>query len=102
MAARRADGGRHAGRFRAEPDRFTATFGPAGLVNLRADCNRCAGGYAAQAESPKVTPMACTRAACPSAPLDTQFATIVGAATAWSATNETLELKSAGTVRFKR
>jgi len=86
-----------------EPDRFTATFGTDGRVDLRADCNRCTAGYSVQADSLRITPMACTLAACASAPLDTDFAGLVTVVTTWRATENSLELKSAaGTARFKR
>lgn len=87
----------------AEPERFTADFAADGRLSLRADCNSCGGGYSAQAASLEVGLMACTLAACPSAPVDTTFAGLVGGATAWTATADRLELRStAGTLSFRR
>jgi heat shock protein HslJ len=87
----------------AEPQRFTASFGADGLVALRADCNRCSGGYSAQGGKLTVGPMACTRAYCSSAPLDTTFASLVMASTTWTAANGSLELRSdAGALKLRR
>lgn len=88
----------------AEPERFTAEFGASGRVSLRADCNRCAGGYTAGSDSLTVGPMACTRAYCAaSAPVDTTFAMLVSQAAAWTATDARLELRSAsGTLLLRR
>jgi heat shock protein HslJ len=86
-----------------EPPRFTAEFRADGTLALRADCNRCACGYTAGAGSLTTTPMACTLAACPSAPLDTQFAGLVGGATSWTVAGDRLDLAStAGVVHMRR
>jgi heat shock protein HslJ len=85
------------------PERFTTTFGVDGRVSLRADCNRCSGSYAAGTGRLSVGPMACTRAYCPSAPLDTKFATLVQQATSWTAADGSLELRcNAGVLRLRR
>ena len=87
----------------AEPERFTAEFGPDGRVSLRADCNRCSGGYTATKGALTVGPMACTRAYCSSAPLDTTFAMLVSEAKAWTAANGGLELRGdSGILRLRR
>jgi heat shock protein HslJ len=87
----------------AEPARFTAEFRADGTLSLLADCNRCSGGYTAAAGSLQTTPMACTRAYCSSAPLDTQFTALVGSATSWAVTGDRLELSSsAGVARMQR
>jgi heat shock protein HslJ len=86
-----------------EPERFTAEFRADGTLALGADCNRCAAGYSAGPGSLSVTPMACTRAYCASAPLDTQFAALVSAATSWAVVGDSLELTStAGAIRLRR
>jgi heat shock protein HslJ len=86
-----------------EPQRFTAEFRADGALGLRADCNRCSCGYTAEPGSLTTTPMACTLAACPSAPRDTQFAGLVSSATSWTAAGDRLELAStAGVVRLQR
>jgi heat shock protein HslJ len=86
-----------------EPARFTAEFRAEGVISLRADCNRCLGTYKTNGEALTVGPMACQRAYCPSAPLDTTFAQLVSRSTAWTATQDGLELRSdAGQLRLKR
>jgi heat shock protein HslJ len=83
----------------ADPSSFQAE----GRVHLVADCNLCSGGYTAGEGTLSVTTLACTRAACPSMPLDTTYAGLVGSATAWTATADRLELRSAaGMLRFRR
>jgi heat shock protein HslJ len=87
----------------AEPQRFTASFAADGRVALRADCNRCSSGYSADGGTLTVGLMACTRAYCSSAPLDTTFASLVQQATTWTASNAGLELRSdAGTLKLRR
>ena len=85
------------------PERFTATFGSDGQVSLLADCNRCAGSYKSQGSGLTLGPMACTRAYCQSAPLDTDYAGLVSQATTWSSAGGTLELRcDAGVLEFRR
>jgi heat shock protein HslJ len=87
----------------ASPDRFTALFGQDGRVSLRADCNRCSGGYKAKGAGLIVGPMACTRAYCQSAPLDTQYAGLVSQATKWSSAQGGLELScDSGVLVFRK
>ena len=86
-----------------EPARFTAEFRGDGTLALLADCNRCICGYTATGGLLQTTPMACTRAYCSSAPLDTQFTAIVDSATSWVVTGDRLELaSSAGVARLQR
>lgn len=87
-----------------EPGQFTAEFGADGRVHLRADCNRCAAGYTAGDRSLLVGLMACTRAYCASAPLDTAYTSLMGSARTWSVSGHArLELSSeAGVLRFDR
>jgi heat shock protein HslJ len=85
------------------PDSFTAHFGSDGRVALVADCNRCNAGYAASRDGIQVGPMACTRAYCTTAPLDTDFAGLVSGAAAWSVEGSELTLTSTeGTLHLKR
>jgi heat shock protein HslJ len=86
-----------------EPQSFTAEFRADGTLHLRADCNVCACGYTAGPGSLTTTPMACTLAACASAPRDTQFAGLVSSATSWTVAGDRLDLTStAGVVRLQR
>ena len=79
----------------ANPERFVASFGGDGRVNLVADCNRCTSGYQAAAGTLSIGAMACTKAYCASAPLDTDFAGLVSAATSWEVSSSRLTLRSA-------
>lgn len=93
----------HASMGVGEPERFTAEFGADGHVSLRADCNRCSGGYTATTSALTVGPMACTRAYCSSAPLDTAFAMLVSGATSWTVANGSLELRGdSGVLRLRK
>jgi heat shock protein HslJ len=84
------------------PDNFTAQFGD-GRVEVRADCNRCGGGYSATESTLSVGPMACTLAACPNAPLDTQFAGALQAAQSYTVTGSKLVVVSERSrLTFKR
>jgi heat shock protein HslJ len=60
-----------------DPSRFTLRFREDGRIALRADCNVCGGGYELGGDSLTTGPLACTKAFCPSAPLDSLFVGIV-------------------------
>ena len=79
----------------AAPEKFTAAFSPEGRLSALADCNRCLGGYTATAGTLAVGPSACTLAACPSAPLDTDFMGLLSQASSWKVTGAQLTLSSA-------
>lgn len=83
-------------------DRFSAEF-TSDRVLLVADCNRCFGSFTAGAGTLGVGPMACTRAYCQSAPLDTDFASLVSGAEHWSIAGDQLVLQAAnGTLLLHR
>lgn len=84
--------------------RLAADFGADGNVLLQADCNACRASYEAGPDGQlEVGPMACTRAYCSSAPVDTDFAGLVSAAGIASVSGDTLTLTSdAGTVSMQR
>lgn len=85
-----------------EPERFTVEFTTEGRASLRADCNRCSAAYEARGSGLTVGLMACTRAYCASAPLDTKFAALVGQATTWRSEGGGLELRSeSGVLRLQ-
>lgn len=83
---------------------FTAAFGADGRVSSVVDCNRCSGGYTADAETLAVSPMACTRAYCAaSAGYDSTFEKLLASARRWKVQGNSLELTSdAGTMQFAR
>jgi heat shock protein HslJ len=85
--------------------KFTADFGTDGDLFIGADCNVCSAGYTASPDGAiEVThAIPCTRAYCPSAPLDARYLTLLKAARSWSIGSAGLELSSAaGSLLFQR
>lgn len=86
----------------AQPELFMLEFNAAGRASLRADCNRCSAAYETKGGGLTVGLMACTRAYCASAPLDSKFVTLVAQATAWRSVERGLELRSeAGVLQLR-
>ncbi len=74
--------------------RFTADFRSDGGLGLTADCNPCRGEYTAGQGTLEVGPlMACTRAYCVSAPIDSQFTSMMQSAATWAVDGDTLVLE---------
>ena len=74
--------------------RFTADFRSDGELGLTADCNSCRGEYIAGQGTLEVGPLlACTLAYCVSAPVDSQFTSMMLSATTWAVDGETLVLQ---------
>ena len=75
-----------------------------GRAAVRADCNRCNGLAAVGENTVTVGPlMACTRAFCPSAPLDDAFLKLLSGESAATIDGDTLILRSdRGVLRFRR
>jgi len=85
------------------PESFTAEFRADGRLHVQADCNVCNTSYEAGPGSLEVGLMACTRAYCASAPLDTTYVSLLGDSTSWTVEDARLELRSAsGVLRFER
>ena len=65
----------HAGAVVVSPPAgtFTLRFAEEGRLEVRADCNGCGGTYSLTGGRLSVSPLACTRAFCPSAPFDTEY-----------------------------
>jgi heat shock protein HslJ len=82
---------------------FTAEFGIDGRLAVRADCNSCGGGYTAADGGLQVSVLACTRAFCPSAPVDTEFAATLAAGRSYSVDDRILTIHGdRGTLTFER
>jgi heat shock protein HslJ len=91
------------GEVRPPAGEFTLRFTDEGRLEVRADCNGCGGGYTLDRESLRVGPLACTRVFCPSAPFDTDYATLVESATIVQREGDTLVMRGpAGVLRFVR
>jgi heat shock protein HslJ len=79
------------------PERFTVTFEADGRLSIRADCNTCAGTYRVDRSSLTFGPqLACTQAACPSAPFDREYVTALAGATSFLVVGNDLTIISAG------
>ena len=74
--------------------RFTVDFRSDGGLGLTADCNSCRGEYTAGEGTLEVSPlMACTLAYCVSAPVDSQFTSMMLSATTWAVDGDNLVLQ---------
>ena len=82
--------------------RFNVTFA-ADRLDAKADCNTCTGPATLSGSTLTVTALACTRAACASAPVDTRFTGVLNGAVTVRINNRLLQLNSAqGELRFER
>ena len=82
--------------------RFNATF-TTGRVEATADCNRCTGPATLSGSTLTVSALACTRAACASAPLDTRFTSLLDGPLTVRLNERLLQLNSSqGELRFER
>lgn len=87
----------------AAPDAvYTITF--ADHLSVRADCNMCSSSYAIEGNMVTVgNAVACTRAACPTMALETQFEQMLSGTHAATVTASTMTWTSPkGTITFKR
>jgi heat shock protein HslJ len=86
------------------PERYTIEFQPDGRVQLRADCNRGGGRYAAGAnQSLSMTPAATTKMGCPSGSKGTEFVRQLADVVRYDLVDGDLVLtlkSNAGTMRF--
>ncbi len=82
--------------------RFNVTFS-ADRIDAKADCNTCSGPAPLSGSTVTISALACTRAACASAPLDTRFTSVLSGAVTVRINNRLLQLNSAqGELRFER
>jgi heat shock protein HslJ len=83
--------------------RFNVAFANAAL-QAKADCNACAGAATLAGATLTVGPLACTRAACASAPLDTRFASLLDGPLTVRVNARLLQLNNAtgGELRFEK
>jgi heat shock protein HslJ len=86
-----------------DPGRFTVEFAADGQAFARADCNGCGGRYTLDDDTVVVSQLACTLIACPSAPLDGRFLSILDGASSFAFEDGRLVISSPrGTLRFTR
>jgi len=82
--------------------RFNVTFATDRL-DAKADCNTCSGPATLSGSTLTVGALACTRAACASAPVDTRFTSVLSGAVTVRINDRLLQLNSAqGELRFER
>ena len=83
---------------------FTLRFAEGSRLEVRADCNTCGGSYALAGSDLTVGALACTRAFCTtSAPFDTEYVTVLDAATRVEQSGGTLLVRGpSGVLRFVR
>jgi heat shock protein HslJ len=87
----------------SEPRAFNVEFAVDGRVSARADCNTCSGSYTVTGRYLVIGPLGCTRVACQTAPLDTQYVQILAGGSTLEAELDKLTLRSErGTLRFER
>ena len=93
----------HAGMVGVTPPAgsFFLRFTDESRMEVRADCNGCGGTYRLTGGLLSVSPLACTRAFCTSAPFDTEYVQLAEAATTVERIGDALILRStAGMLRF--
>lgn len=73
--------------------RFRITLG-ATTIQVRADCNSCGGPASLSGSTLTVGPLACTVAACASAPIDTRFTGLLTGALTVRLNNRLLQLNN--------
>src|SRR5262245_19631336 len=87
----------------ADPSRYRLTFGDNGNVAVRSDCNSCSGPYTLSGSTITISAMACTRAFCGDASLDSRFTEALQKAGTISMDGEQLVVRGGGSVlRFRR
>lgn len=88
-----------------DPARYTLSFGEAGQVVVRADCNRGSGAFEQDGRSLAIGPVALTRMGCPPGSMDGPFVRGIDAAAACFMLGDTLMIDmkmDSGTMRFVR
>ena len=86
-----------------DPGRFTVEFQADGQMSALADCNGCGGRYTLDDDTLLVTEVTCTLIACPGAPLDARFLSILEGASSFEFDGGRLVVSSSrGTLRFTR
>jgi heat shock protein HslJ len=86
-----------------KPENYTVEFRDSGALSVKADCNSCSGTYTISGESLTIGALACTRAFCGTASLDTAFLAVLTSATRFGVTGPELKIfSSKGTARLNR
>jgi heat shock protein HslJ len=87
----------------SQPDRYTIEFREGGLLDVKADCNRCSGPYTLSGSSLQVGNLACTIAVCPADSLDQDFVAVLSGALTHGVKDDVLTITStAGQMTLKQ
>jgi len=85
------------------PENYTVEFRDAGALAVKADCNSCSGTYTISGSALTIGALACTRAFCGEASLDTAFLAVLTNATSFGVTGPELKIfSSKGTARLNQ
>ncbi|HQZ16479.1 MAG TPA: META domain-containing protein [Vicinamibacteria bacterium] len=85
------------------PESYTVEFRDAAVLAVKADCNSCSGTYTISGSSLTIGALACTRAFCGEASLDTAFLAVLTNASSFGVTDAELKIfSSKGTARLNR
>ena len=85
------------------PENYTVEFRDGGALAVKADCNTCSGTYSIAGSSLTIGTLACTRAFCGAASLDTAFLAVVTNATSFGVLGVDLTIDSPkGSARLNR
>ena len=86
----------------ADGSRYWIEFLSESRLSARADCNTCSGSYTLSGTSVTIGPLACTRAFCGEASLDTPFTQGLTDARELTLDEQLLQIKSpTGTLKFR-
>ena len=87
----------------ANPSRYTLRLDEDGRVRVMSDCNSCGGSYTLSGSTLAFTPLACTRAFCGEASLDSIYSRALDGTSTVSVNDSTLSITGGGvTLQFKR
>jgi heat shock protein HslJ len=87
----------------ADPSRYTLQLDADGRVRVKSDCNSCGGSYTLSGSALQFSPLACTRAFCGEASLDSIYSQALDGTKTVSVNDSTLTLTGNGaTLQFKR
>ena len=86
-----------------DPSRYTLQLDDDGRVGAKSDCNSCGGSYTLSGSTLQLSPLACTKAFCGNASLDSIYSQTLDGTKSVSVSGSTLTLTGGGvTLRFTR
>jgi heat shock protein HslJ len=87
----------------SDPSLFTLSLADDKSLKVQSDCNQGSGAYTTSGSTISIGPLASTRAYCASAPIDTDYLTLLSGESTVSISGATLQLSSSrGTLTFTR